>query len=782
MKKTIAILNLALLVMFSSNAFSQVPAFYQPSMFGDPGGNEMIKASVGDSDGNLYVVGSFSGTSFSLGSATLTNNGMSDVFIAKYNRAGAFVWAESAGGTEADTATGIAKDSHGNIYMVGNFRSSSITFGTTSLTNNGSFTNDMFIVKFDPAGGIIWAHSAGGSDNDYVAEIAIDHNFNMYITGNFNSSTVAFGSSTVTNISAGSPDIFYTKMDTSGTVIWANSAGSSFDEHVSAITVDTADIYITGSFFGPSITFGTFPLTNNGNENIFVTKINAAGTVLWAQGFGNTGSERGVDIKADNSNHVFLTGSFSSYNISFGSSTFMNQGPPGSFDIFTVKFTYGGTISWARGVGSNGDEIVSCINRDGCDYIYVCGTFNSTSPITFAGSPLNFSVGNEMLILKYDESGNEVWGKSAYGNNDDHGTCVSGNVDGNIIVAGYSNSAPLTFDTNDINNSAGAGGTYDFFLTRIQTTATDIYAYITNLGMPLTDGKVYLYGRQNNYAVLFPVDSAILTSTGIAHFANVLNLNYEIRVNADTTLFPLAIPTYNGNVYMWDSVNTWPHSCSTNDTIYISMIQQTNSGLGNGKISGYVTKTAFYAGMSATNGNWNRAQGDPVQGIDVKIRHNPGGASVAATTTDVLGYYYFTNVDTGSYTILIDIPGLGRDSSYTLQVTPTDTLFLQNNYVADSDYIFISNLPVGIIKPAEHSSRISVAPNPFSNATVITFGEKQTRTVLRITNALGTEIKSVVVSNENKYILEKGDMTKGIYFIQITDENKNVTNRKIVIQ
>jgi len=117
-----------------------------------------------------------------------------------------------------------------------------------------------------------------------------------------------------------------------------------------------------------------------------------------------------------------------------------------------------------------------------------------------------------------------------------------------------------------------------------------------------------------------------------------------------------------------------------------------------------------------------------------------------------------------------------------LQVTPTDTLFLQNNYVADSDYIFISHLPVGIIKPAEHSSRISVAPNPFSNATVITFGEKQTRTVLRITDALGTEIKSVVVSNENKYVLEKGDMKKGIYFIQITDENKNVTNRKIVIQ
>jgi Secretion system C-terminal sorting domain len=788
MKKLTTKLCIGALLMIAGQINAQAPRFYMPQMYGDASGNEMVKSIVSDNNSDLFVVGSYTSTSMQLGPCTLINNGGSDVFVAKYSSEGTFVWGESAGGAGADTANSVTIDASGNVYVVGTFQSDTINFGTYTLHNVSPGTSDIFIVKYTPYGDVIWAKCFGGPGNDLVNDIAVDANFNMFIAGNYFSPNFTIGTTPLTNAdgSGSSEDIFYAKFDTAGTNIWAYSVGTIMDDKAQAITVDASgNVYMTGSYDSPSLTFGaTATLGNNGDYDVYIVKFDGSGTPLWADAApassSNFSTDIGTDIVTDINGDVYMTGAFKSPVITFGTITLSNNTMYFN-DAFIVKYNSAGVVQWAKRMGGNGDEVASSVNVDNCGYIYVCGSLGSAT-VYFAGMPLGFSVGNEIMVLKYDDSGNEVWGKTAIGNNDDFGTAVSGDVDGNIIIAGATNSAPAMFNAIDINNSAGGGGTYDFFLTQVQTTATDIYAYITNLGTPLTNGKVYLYGRLNDYAKLNPLDSVSLTSTGIAHFSNVLNLNYLIKVNADTLLFPLAITTYNGDEYLWDQVTTWPHSCNSNDTIYIFMIQQAISGLGNGKISGYVTKTAYYTGMPIAGGGWSRAQGDPVQGIDVKIRHNPGGASVAATVTDVNGYYEFANVDTGSCTILVDIPGLGRDSSYSLLVTPTDTLFLQNNYVADSDYIFISNLPVGIIKPAEHSSRISVAPNPFSNATVITFGEKQTRTVLRITDALGTEIKSIVVSNENRYVLEKGDMKKGIYFIQITDENKNVTNRKIVIQ
>jgi len=76
-----------------------------------------------------------------------------------------WIWAKQAGGTIDDYGNSIAVDANGNIYVTGRFYGSS-TFGTTNLTSSGG--SDIFVAKLDINGNWLWAKKAGGTSDDYV--------------------------------------------------------------------------------------------------------------------------------------------------------------------------------------------------------------------------------------------------------------------------------------------------------------------------------------------------------------------------------------------------------------------------------------------------------------------------------------------------------------------------------------------------------------------------------------------------------------------------------------
>jgi len=245
------------------------------------------------------------------------------------------------------------------------------------------------------------------------------------------------------------------------------------------------------------------------------------------------------------------------------------------------------------------------------------------------------------------------------------------------------------------------------------------------------------------------------------------------------------VNTYNGNFSLWDSIATWPHNCSTNDTINITMIEVAPS-VGNGKISGRVTKSTYYGLCPTLVDALPRQAGDPIPGGDVKIGNNPGGNMIAATTTDVNGYYSFDHVNIGSYKIYVDIPGLGRDSSYSVNITPTDTVFSQLNYTADSDYVYI-DISVGLNAYTYDEPGMSISPNPFSTQSILTLtensnnqGNKEELNVV-IVDVLGNEVRKLNAQTK-KIVIEKGDLNPGIYFVRVQFPNRKTLNRKIVIQ
>jgi hypothetical protein len=95
-----------------------------------------------DSSGNTYITGNFSGTA-EFGATTLTSAGGGDIYVAKVDSGGNFLWAKHVGGTRHDSGNGIAVDSSGKPYITGEFQGA--VFGATTLTSAGSY--DVFIWK-----------------------------------------------------------------------------------------------------------------------------------------------------------------------------------------------------------------------------------------------------------------------------------------------------------------------------------------------------------------------------------------------------------------------------------------------------------------------------------------------------------------------------------------------------------------------------------------------------------------------------------------------------------
>ncbi|MEP7218573.1 MAG: SBBP repeat-containing protein, partial [Bacteroidota bacterium] len=186
---------------------------------GVTGGEVDVPSVCTDAAGNIFLAGGFSQTVFiGSNSRALTSLGGKDIFIAKFNPGGTLLWAKRAGGSESDYATGIAADSAGNCFITGSFTGSAI-FDTTELSSRGQ--GDIFIAKYAPTGGLLWAAANGGGDDDVARGISTDGNGNAYIAGDF-SGTAVFGASTI--VSTGpARDLFAARYTPAGIPLWAVS-------------------------------------------------------------------------------------------------------------------------------------------------------------------------------------------------------------------------------------------------------------------------------------------------------------------------------------------------------------------------------------------------------------------------------------------------------------------------------------------------------------------------------------------------------------------------------
>jgi uncharacterized delta-60 repeat protein len=329
-----------------------------------------------------------------------------------------FGFAARAGDGAADYGFATTTDAAGNVYSTGVFSTGTADFdpgpGTYNLVNGG--LGDVFIAKYTSVGALVWARRIGGAASEYGRGIAVDSDGNVYTAGNFNYTADFDPGPGVCNLtSAGYSEIFVSKLDSSGNLVWARRMGGTEPDVATSIAVGTdGNVCITGNFSGTAVFSASAPavsLTSAGNCDAFVAKLNASGDLLWARGIGGTDYDYGYGVAVTSDGSVCTVGTFGAVaDFDPGDAT-SNLTSAGGYDVFISKLDSQGNYVWARRVGgSYGDDGYGiATTSDGS--VYTTGSFYGSADFD-PGDPvfsLTSSGTTNAFVSKLDSSGNFVW-------------------------------------------------------------------------------------------------------------------------------------------------------------------------------------------------------------------------------------------------------------------------------------------------------------------------------------------------------------------------------------
>ena len=236
--------------------------------------NDVAYCVAADASGNAYIGGYYLSSTLDFGTSSLSNQGVYDLFVAKYDGAGILQWVNEAGGSASDVSRGITLDQTGNVYLTGYFGSPTLSFGNTNLSASA---NDVFLASFDNNGNDRWAKSAGAAYGEEGNSVCTDFSGNIFVTGLFSSPSITIGSTTLTNAGSFNEDVFVAAYDNNGNNLWAKSVGGSDVDVANGICADqTYNVYITGYYESNSLSFDGITINNIGGapyQDVFMARL-----------------------------------------------------------------------------------------------------------------------------------------------------------------------------------------------------------------------------------------------------------------------------------------------------------------------------------------------------------------------------------------------------------------------------------------------------------------------------------------------------------------------------
>lgn len=402
-----------------------------------------------DPSGNILTTGAYKGTITS-GIYTLTcpaNINSVCSYLMKYDNNGNVLWAKSAVSLCALTfsytsmGTSVCTDANGDVLVAGVCGSSS--------------KSTAFLAKYDPSGTLLWGRSTINGNNEIACSVSCDSSKNIYLAGVFTSSVV-FGSDTL--LGSGFRNYFLVKYDANGNQIWStcNSSGSVFFDVVDGLGVSVSaepngNAFLTGAFTGPSMVLGSYTLTGNaGSANIFLAKYDASGNVLWAtaSSAATTSNNIACSVSADGIGNAYITGYYTSYNLTFGSNTIINF--VGTQNMFIAKYDGSGNNLWVKNSRNNADDEIGYSVSSNSTTVLLTGSTTSVLTIgTNVYSPTSSSLGDNGFITKFDTNGNLLYGETL--DDGGHGwftVCVDKNCE--AYVTGEFILQPLVIGSNTL--------------------------------------------------------------------------------------------------------------------------------------------------------------------------------------------------------------------------------------------------------------------------------------------------------------------------------------------
>ena len=326
----------------------------------------------------------------------------SDAFLAKYNSTGVLVWNKTWGGTSYDAAESVIQTSDGGYVVVGSTASYAVA-GTGG---------DTFILKYDSIGDLVWSKTWGGASSDHAYSVIQTDDDSYVVTG-------------YADISGAGNDVFLLKYDSTGNLIWNKTWGSAgSDGAMSLMSTSDGGYMIAGSTNITDVSYGDTLLlkydsngslvwnktwggatksdnaksviqTNDGNyvvagstdnyshgnSDMFLIKYDTTGAVIWSKVWGGTGYDYAYSVVQTNDGGYVVAG----YGSSFGA---------GSYSLMVVKYNSSGDLEWNKTFSGSSWAFGASIVKTTDNGYAVAGWTNSYG----AGS-------DDMLFVKFRANG-----------------------------------------------------------------------------------------------------------------------------------------------------------------------------------------------------------------------------------------------------------------------------------------------------------------------------------------------------------------------------------------
>lgn len=521
-----------------------------------------------------------------------------------------------------------------------------------------------------------WAKSLGSGSNEEGRSIATDASGNVYTTGSLTGSgDFDPGPGTLTLTSAGSTDVFITKLDAAGNLVWAIRMGGTGPQSAADLALDNAgNIYITGNFNntidmdpGP----GVVNITSLGSQDIFIAKYDPSGNHVWSKRFGSIYHEASSAITVDAAGNVLTCGLFTgTTDFDPGTGT-VNLTALTTSDGYISKLDANGDYIWAKQVALGGSNNASALVCDPSGNVFLTGYYEGT--VDFdpgAGSyPITSAGLIDIFTLKLLANGDFSWAGSIGGTAADYGRSIAIDANGEVMITGeFQGTADLDPTVGVSNHTAVA--VKDAFVSKFNpATASfnwavrfgDVY---NDMGYGITtdaSNNIYLCGNFTGTVDFDPGSgSVLLTSAGNQRDCFILKLDAS------------------GN-YIWAGVFG---SASLGDDCYAMYVDANTS----------IYTTGYYQGtvdFDPGSGTSNLTSGGQTDAFIQKIQQCAPPAAPANTTSQqalsVCGSGFTTLTATGAGTLgWYDAPTggtyLGGGASYTTPAITATTIY----YVQDS--------------------------------------------------------------------------------------------------
>lgn len=738
--------------------------------------DEQARGITVDANGNVYSIGYFKSPTITFGSTTLTNvdntGTAGDVYIVKHDSCGNVVWAKQAGDQDyEDRGIAITTDKSGNVYATGSYYSYYIKFGADSLSNTGTGWST-YLVKFNPAGNVLWAKGMDASGSVHPSDLAIDKNGDIYMSGYYLSDSVKFGGIKVTG-NTSDYSSFLAKFNSNGSAISVKSFTGYGSNEINSMTTDTTGNVIIAGYYSDSVKVDSQILHGQSNLNMFFAKFNPSGNLFWAKSVGDNYNDEATGVATDKTGNIYLTGYFQSDSITFDNIKLVLIKFTSWGNGFLAKYDGAGNALWAKRIGGLTDDYGKSVVVNKSGDVFVGGRFKSTS-ITLDGIKLNNVTGgnatSDIFVAKYNSNGQLKWAKSAGGLGDDVIEELTLGTNGIPYITGTFKPASIVFGANTLNNA----GLTDIFISNDitrngmstpQLCAVTVDSLSKNNVIywdktPYTEAKQFIAYRETSLNLYSPLGTIPFDS--LSFFTDTVRTRY-----APNTGNPNA-GTYRYKLQFMDTSGNYSYLSPFHNTIFI-----VDNGLGQ------FSWNPLYTIEGSSN---------PVNNY-VLMRDNTG-TGVWTVANSVTGSQ--NTVAEPSYSSYIN--GKWRvETQWSITCTATfskkssgkndDMSVLTTKTINNSRSNIKDNIAVAGVKETNASNLVSVYPNPAKGKLNIEWPELSANQPVQILlrNQLGMEVmKFVPEKNQSGTILDISGIAPGIYCVEVKGDKYTAIKKLMV--